>query len=198
MPEHMAGGSTYFVEMVWSSIDEQLLDEFFWDNHHISFHNREEIWRLFEAVDYKIDWDAYDCLVRDDEGKIHTIRFMTPERAAQWAKKDREIHFYINNRTPRAFRFAPLIKRKGFQKIEIEHSLSNPPIVRVKIEGKQLWTGNPYDKFMSGSFPMVDLAINDGFEAIEDFFAYFRPERIAKAQKAGKDPYIIHWTGKLY
>lgn len=103
--------------------------------------------------------------------KLHTIRL---DPHIRW-KPGMDIHPVINNRTANRFQFAPVIKCVGVQEIEIKYT---GMIVTVFIDGKDRHTDI-----------VTKLAINDGFENIADFFAYFNKDFTGK---------IIHWTDLKY
>lgn len=109
-------------------------------------------------------------------GKLHTIREDSHDR---WYP-GMNIQFVINNRTPKRFQFAPVIPCKSVQRISLSWSdldgIWNLP--NVYIDGKILSMGM-----------REQLAINDGFDSVGDFFLYFNKDF------AGK---IIHWTDLKY
>ena len=116
--------------------------------------------------------------------KLHTIR---EDKTDRW-KPGTMIDFFINVRKPNMFRFAPRVPVVSVQKIDINWC-DNPyndnlnPVV---------WIDDLifYDKeFSTGEDKMRQLAINDGFETTEDFFAYFNEDFKGK---------IIHWTDLKY
>lgn len=100
--------------------------------------------------------------------KIHTIR---RDRSDRWVK-DRPIQFYINNRTKDMFKFMPDLKCTSVQTIEI---LNGSDVI---VDGKKL-----------GPLGVESLALNDGFDSVEDFFLYFSKDFTGK---------IIHWTNLTY
>lgn len=117
--------------------------------------------------------------------KIHTIRKDDKNR---W-KAGTTIDFFINARQKDMFRFAPKIPVVSVQKIEIVYSefQENGKLFKlpaVWIDGKL-----HYDFIGSLKENMRSIAINDGFENIEDFFAYFNEDFEGK---------IIHWTDFKY
>lgn len=103
--------------------------------------------------------------------KLHTIREDTHDR---W-KAGNDIHFVINNRTPERFQFAPVVKCTSTQSIKIKHTAAK---IHVIVDNKIL-----------NKSENETLAINDGFESLEDFFKYFNKSFSGK---------IIHWTDKKY
>ena len=108
--------------------------------------------------------------------KLHTIRSDPKNR---W-KAGNKIHFVINNRTKDRFQFAPVLECKSVQNIRIRHSLiPYPPGVFVG------------DNLMYRLAPeeIEDLARNDGFNSVEDFFKWFDKDFDGK---------IIHWHENKY
>jgi hypothetical protein len=125
--------------------------------------------------------------------KLHTIR----EDASNRWRAGMDIHFVINNRSKNRFQFAPVVKCVGVQDIEITDvtHISYPNDFSTKIHltvSKDGWT----ETFTQAFSVKVDgiqlppdkvhqLAINDGFDSVEDFFAYFDKDFKGK---------IVHWT----
>lgn len=111
-------------------------------------------------------------------GKLHTIR-----AGNRW-KAGMLIHPVINNRTKNRFQFAPTMMCSSVQEITIRHEIGFP----------HLWIGNSLLYYKTGgkiygADQMKALAINDGFNSVEDFFAYFNTD--FKGQ-------IIHRTDLKY
>lgn len=119
---------------------------------------------LPEVVDYNV---FTKC-----PAKIHTIR---EDKKDRW-KAGNKIHFVINNRTKNRLQFAPVLPCVSTQKIIIEYSAFFPPLVAV--DGRKL-----------NRWEIKELAINDGFDSVEDFFSWFNEDFTGK---------IIHWTDCLY
>jgi hypothetical protein len=102
--------------------------------------------------------------------KLHTIR---EDRTNRW-KAGNDIHLYNGPYTSKGrFQFAPVVKCISVQKIEI---LAKD--WRVKINDHHILPGT-----------LHRLAINDGFDSVEDFFEYFNKDFTGK---------IIHWTDLKY
>lgn len=113
--------------------------------------------------------------------KIHTIR-QDPKR--RWIP-GKIIHPVINNRTPNRFQFAPTIPCKSTQRIDIIPGGWRP---EVRIDGMPFyyWDGEIEVNYKG----LNQLAINDGFESVDDFCNYF---------KTGiTDGNLIHWTDFKY
>lgn len=131
---------------------------------------------LSDHLPIKYKPESYNlCASWEVNNKLHSIR---EDKSNRW-KAGNDIHFVINNRTPERFQFAPVVKCISVQKIEIKHvdddgfPWANPV---VYIDGK--W------------FTEVEiLAKNDGFESVDQFFAWFNKDFTGK---------IIHWTDLKY
>ena len=106
--------------------------------------------------------------------KIHTIREDINNR---W-KPGNDIHFYVGTRTNKALQFAPIVKCKSIQYIRISYGLYFSKIPKIHIDNKEL----NLDEILT-------LAINDGFENLEDFLNWFNKDFKGK---------IIHWTDTKY
>jgi hypothetical protein len=140
---------------------------------------------LFDTINItKADWHLYS---KDFESrtvhnpKLHTIREDKNER---W-KPGTKIDFFINCRQKNMFRFAPVLPVVSTQKVEIIWiGFSDGYRPWVKIDNKNIYTIDRID-----SDKMQQLAQNDGFDTIEDFFAYFNKDFKGK---------IIHWTDLKY
>jgi len=108
--------------------------------------------------------------------KLHTIRKDEKDR---W-KVGNDIHFVINNRTKDRFQFAPITKVKSIQKIEmVIRGIKNERPINVYVDGQIIGLGNGLE----------ELALNDGFDSLEEFYNYF---------KDGFKGKIIHWTDAQY
>lgn len=168
MPQHLAGMPTYFVE----KITEGLL-------------------RNKSVILQDADWKPYTAYkpvanyrIGDKREKVTTIR---QDKWNRW-RTGMDIHFFINSRRPDMFRFAPVTKCISTQKIHIDHTLG---FVQVFIDGK--WFGDVFhhglDDIYEYTTDLEKLAINDGFESVDDFFAWFSKDFTGK---------IIHWTDLKY
>lgn len=179
MPKHLAEMRTDFIEKIWSSIPEDQLQEFYKSKYKVDFDDREAMEILLkEKADYPINWPYYDQInKRYKKYKAHTFR---EDKKDRWGKES-DIHFYINTRSTKQFLFAPVIPCKAVQKIQIIHSLSNPGVARIKIDGELYYEGH----FNRNSWRLKALAFNDGFESQEDLFHWFNQDFSGK---------IIHWT----
>jgi hypothetical protein len=162
--EYIGGMDTNFVEKISASIVKH---------------------KLIDPVEVKAN--EFQELFDKSKGfapKEHTIRQDALER---W-KNQRWIHPSINVRTPQQVQFAPIIPFSGREKILI---LWQEYEAKVFIEGKefgsyvQAGNGNvcAYDEVLN------ELAINDGFECVEDFFCWFNEDF---------EGWILHWTPIRY
>lgn len=109
--------------------------------------------------------------------KLHTIR---ADKANRW-KAGNKIHFVINNRTKNRMQFAPVVECKSVQGIHID------PELRVILFDHYVFGLQSFRSI--GNDDIERLAINDGFESVEDFWAYFDKPFEGK---------IIHWTDLTY
>jgi hypothetical protein len=116
--------------------------------------------------------------------KLHTMREDIHDK---W-KPGVMIDFYTGVRTKNAYRFAPRVPVVSVQKVEILEFISaasetcialhDGRVFVVEVDGKRLTRGK-----------IKQLAINDGFETVDEFFAWFQ---------AGWKGRIIHWTSLKY
>lgn len=113
--------------------------------------------------------------------KFHTIR---EDKGNRW-KAERDIQLVINNRTKNRYQFAPVIPCVSVQPIKIEYDPKDPVFPNVNV---LVSTGNNSYKLL-GIYSITQLALNDGFDTVEDFFAWFNKDCTAK---------IIHWTNLRY
>lgn len=129
------------------------------------------------AIDPSIHYTAnYNFIAKDKlPAKLHTIREDKNER---W-KPGTKIDFFINCRQKNMFRFAPVLPVVSVQKIEICWTYKYKyRIPHIRIDGHPLLV-----------FEHLKLAHNDGFDTIEDFYAYFNKDFTGK---------LIHWTDIKY
>ena len=115
--------------------------------------------------------------------KLHSMREDIHDR---W-KAGRMIDFFTGVRTKQAYRFAPRVPVVSVQKVEIEptewttrlcYELKDGRIFQVRVDGRLLTRGK-----------IKQLAINDGFETVDEFFQWF---------DHGWKGKIIHWTSLKY
>lgn len=156
----MEDNKTYFIEKIWTG---------FYKNgivgplERITFDNQCK--EKFGAF-----WDGWYTPESTCE-KIHTIRHDESER---W-RPGMDIHFVINSRTKDRLQFAPVIKCKSVQTIEIEYQ---EKYTVVRIDGRSI----SYEE-------VKQLAANDGFDNVWDFFKYFNKDFKGR---------LIHWTDLKY
>ena len=140
--------------------------------------------------DLKVDFENDDApqefnvnVLAECEPKIHTIR---EDKNNRW-KTGMKIDFFINCRQKDMFRFAPTLPVVSTQTIEIIYeydSVNHKNRNVVWIEDMVF-----YDATRRVDKGILQLAQNDGFDSIEDFFNYFNDNFKGK---------IIHWTTKQY
>ena len=116
--------------------------------------------------------------------KHHTIR---EDKTDRW-QAGIKIDFFINCRQKNMFRFAPVLPVVSVQEIEVKHHLDYVSLFIDKIvyEVEVCETS----KKIKSTNPVIEALVqNDGFDTIEDFFAYFDKDFKGK---------IIHWTDLRY
>lgn len=170
MPEHLAGKSTNFAEAIWNTLFKTNIVS-------------TEDYRFWEPERNEVS----TCLL-DNIQKLHTIR---EDKHYRW-RTGMDIHFYVFARTKARLQFAPVVKVKRIQSIEIEIAGFNKDGhvagALVKIDGKYLG-GYNHLKELPSCKHVRRLALNDGFDSVQDFFAYFNKDFTGK---------IIHWTDLKY
>lgn len=172
-PKHMgelAGKPNYFPEKIHHSLMA---------NRILSIKDRHNYRIAHEKkFGYVWDWDHPNI-----EQKKHTIR----EDLNNLWNPGMDIHMVINNRTKDRFQFAPVVKCVSMQDIIITEktmtvydciNLKDHRVFTVQVDGKYL-----------SKYRIIELAINDGFDSVEDFFAYFNKDFKGK---------LIHWTNLKY
>ena len=109
--------------------------------------------------------------------KIHTFR---EDHHDRW-QPGTLIHSVIHNRTPQRLQFLPTIPCAGTQKVHIHHY------------SKEMYGDRPSDIHIDNirmtPQEVEQMAFNDGFECVQDFFAYFNKDWKGK---------IIHLTELRY
>jgi hypothetical protein len=163
------GKPTYFVEKIWKGLKNNISKEL--------YSELESKLRIEEMIKpYPVDIEVYKKV----KSKITTIR---EDKTNRW-KAGMMIDFFINVRKKNMFRFAPVLPVVRTQKIFITYTKAKKAIVHIDdkcfyMQGFSL----------EGNHKMLHLAQNDGFDTIEDFFAYFDKDYKGK---------IIHWTDLKY
>ncbi|MFY0714108.1 hypothetical protein J1D01_10555 [Seonamhaeicola sp. NFXS20] len=159
--QYINGKSTYFPEKIWAGIKD----------HEVSV----------ELSNYLNSPYSTGKSILDVKPKYHTIR---EDKNNRW-QPGKQIHFVINNRTKNRLQFAPIIKVKSIQKIVIK-----PDCRFVEYEGTELIQSPVIvDNRSLKASEIKTLAINDGFDSVDDFFTWFNKGFTGK---------IIHWTNLNY
>lgn len=160
---------TLFVEKIWTALNLGI------GEYQLEFKERQE-W-LKKCI---YSFNLLPEFLAKVPPKIHTIRTDTKNR---W-RVGLNIHFVINNRTPKRFQFAPLLPVKSIQQISIKYENSNSDFPTIHIDGKK------HSIFVTSDVPILEkLAMNDGFESFGKFLDYFHSDFDGK---------IIHWTDFVY
>lgn len=132
----------------------------------------------FNTVD-----DAYEVIEKQIP-KIHSFR---KDIEDLW-KTGVEIEFAIEETNNSKYQFAQRIPVISTQKVSIKYHTNT---IVVHIDSKLFYFGgtdhveNEFENYRG----MLELAQNDGFDTLEDFFDYFNEDFTGK---------IIHWTDKKY
>lgn len=164
----LSGKPTYFVEKI-----------------HKGFRLKELIMKA--AIDPSIHYPPnYNYVAKDKlSHKIHTIR---EDKNDRW-KPGTKIDFFVNCRQVNMFRFAPVLPVVSVQKVQIMwFNTFGTNVARVFIDDES-FACVKFEKEMIVTGKMLQLAENDGFDTIEDFFAYFDKDFTGK---------LIHWTHLKY
>jgi len=175
------GKPSYFIEKIWEGLLRNVFEN---DIDYIDYMSRHE--EVFGK-----NWDFIpDETERMTSGKIHTIR---EDKKDRW-QTGTKIDFFINTYQKNMFRFAPVLPVVSVQKIEIKwFDDGKIKQVSVFIDGKIYGTVcynfgvNVTELYKRKKLDL--LAQNDGFDTIEDFFAYFNEDFKGK---------LIHWTDLKY
>lgn len=188
-PERMgalAGQPNYFIDKIWAS--------------NINYHNHLDCkgvlagYMLVHSQEFGKIWDDIRESGKEPNEKRHTIR-----TGNRW-REGMKIHPVINNRTKNRFQFAPTMVCTGVQEIEfkeLNYYPANGYVHNLKTSFNHKGRVEEYSKimavFIDGQIlyidDVIDLALNDGFDTVEDFFAYFNTD--FKGQ-------IVHWTDLKY
>lgn len=185
--ERIGGKPTHFIEKIWQGLSGELPDQLI------------ETWLQSDGILDQELGNKFDLGYPNNfNPKLHTMR---RDEKNRW-KAGNDIHFVINNRTPQRFQFAPVIPCVSTQDVEIvwfDKGESDIPCSTYLIKEEQvgeevieweipiaIWIDN--DKLLSIN-EVETLAINDGFDSVEDFFAYFNTDWSGT---------LIHWTNLKY
>lgn len=160
------GNPTFFIEKIWNALDlNDIIPHSF--TQYTGY--AEEYFAKFGNY-----WDGF--YNEPAKLKIHTLRADEKNRY----QPGKLIHPFINNRTKNMFQFAPVFPVVSIQTIqfcygEIKIDNSIPAIF--------------IDKLRITYEVIQQLAINDGFETVGDFFNWFDEDFTGK---------IIHFTNFRY
>lgn len=147
------------------------------------------------SIDGKMDFALKDKFGQLPP-KTHTIR---EDKYNRW-KVGNDIHFVINNRTKNRFQFAPILKVTNINRIAFIWDKGK----YCQFNGKECHINLEIDKdnvkYGSAEFNykneitkctdwIIELAKNDGFDSIEDFFDWFKNDFEGK---------LISWTDTRY
>ncbi len=160
----MNGKPTYFVEKIWETILQKGIQI-----------------KINDFIELGHNALPRNYIVGTHKPKLHTIREDKKER---W-KPGTKIDFFINCRQVNMFRFAPVLPVVSVQKIEI---IYKGIFIAVVVDKILFYTDADFT-FGKGVEGMLQLAHNDGFDSIKDFFAYFDKDFTGK---------LIHWTDLRY
>ena len=170
------GDPTYFVEKIWEGLR----------NHDLYKDERNQFQNDFgnAIMNASSVSKVPVCGLPFDEvkPKLHTIR---EDKSNRW-KAGNYIHFVINNRSKNRFQFAPVIKCLSVQKIRILWDDEEPCVYLWKSDNVGFM---PFAYSGYNEKGLLNLAQNDGFESIDDFFKWFDSDFTGK---------IIHWTDLKY
>lgn len=141
---------------------------------------------LIKFHDFCFLLDKIDFPLKFQDGKFHTMR---EDKKNKW-KAGNLIHFVINNRTPKRYQFAPVLKCVSTQNVIIKWEGT---FITITIDD------NLFSKFNTaaswshgldnGDSKICELSKNDGFDDLESFLKYFSTNFTGK---------IIHWTNFKY
>lgn len=161
------GKPTYFVEKIWKSLK-------------INDLTLKSSLEQYDRQYFEIFGNTYFDYKKNVKQKLHTIR---EDKNNRW-KAGVIIDFFINARTKEMFRFAPRIPVVSTQKIEIIHCSYDGEKYNMD---KGVWIR--IDDIVISDFLVNELAQNDGFDTVEEFFKYFNTDFSG---------IIIHWTNFRY
>ena len=133
--------------------------------------------KIMKSLGYHTIGHQFDLNIsKNCKPKIHTIR---EDKKNRW-KKGNDIHFIINNRKKNRLQFMPIIHVISVQTIKIEWIQEE-----IEIRSMQIEVDNHQLNFVE----IKELAINDGFDSLEEFMKWFNKDFRGK---------IIHWTNFKY
>lgn len=181
------GKPTYFIERIWEGLMRNVFEDDTEYQQYLRIHRMR----------FRKYWDWFpDGHPRLENPKVHTFR---EDKNDRW-KEGNKIDFFINCRQKDMFRFAPVLPVVRTQKVEItwkENEFSFKYLglefdrsCIIKIDNR--FFGDVYlsdGKVLTSSYNLPELAMNDGFDTLEDFLTYFNEDFNGK---------IIHWTDLKY
>ena len=165
---------------------------FFVEKIHKAFRLKEL--NMKAAIDPRIHYTPdYNFFVKDKcHHKIHTIR---EDKKNRW-KPGTMIDFFINCRQKDMFRFAPRVPVVSVQEVFMTKRGNELEITISKVGS---YIGG--DDFYLYHDAKTQLALNDGFDNLQDFNFYFL-QRIDENYKQTGNSWlkgkIIHWTNFKY
>lgn len=165
------GKPNYFIEKIWRAIVMHKLIPASSSAYHSCKWEYKDKFGNF--------WDGAFSMYNP---KLHTIR---NDEKNRW-KAGVNIHPVIKpkGRFSAGFQFAPVIECKSTQTIRISYEDGKP---NVYIDGFPFYFHTRRNTF--GEDKMNQLAINDGFDSMADFFAYFNTDFTGN---------LIHFTDLKY
>lgn len=168
------GKETFFVEKITQGLYSS------------NYVNEEVRKQMLEYKWPKNDYFKYIWSCKDDfNDKIHTIR---KDEKNRW-QPGKLIHFVINNRSKRMWRFAPIIPVVSTQEIIIISTVIRFYVLIDGVAYAEIFKLKTYDDNSPMGKKMNILARNDGFDDYADFMRYF---------DSGFKGKIIHWTNFKY
>lgn len=162
------GKPTYFVEKIWAGLENHCVDSFYHEG------------KTSGKYDFEDNWSFAP--------KIHTIR---EDKTNRW-QVGKMIDFYINNRTKKAFCFAPRVPVIATQEIFMTHRAG---VLEITVANSDSYIGG--NDFYLDRDEISKLSRNDGFDTIEEFSKYFVSVINENGDKTGNYWFkgkIIHWT----
>jgi hypothetical protein len=156
------GSPTFFIEKIWRGLLNEGLP--------IGARAQHEPYAEAYRAKFGKYWDGYR-----QEGitpKIHSIR---AKKAGIWMP-GRQIHCFVNSRTPDCFRFAPTLECCGIRSFSLWYGGFINGRFNFDVDGRRLDDGET-------------LARNDGFDDIPKFTKFLNRHFHGD---------IIHWTNFKY
>ncbi|RYX86895.1 hypothetical protein EON73_02460 [bacterium] len=160
--QEINGNPSNFIEKIWASIILNKLDGI----NKVQYHAYAALYNN----QFNENWDGF---MEEKKPKLHTIR-----SGKRWKAGDL-IHFVIDTSPTTYFQFAPVFKCYSVQDIEIRNVSGQKKRPIVYIEGREIQLLENHRSILP------ELAVNDGFESINDFFAYFNTDFTGQ---------LVHWT----